>query len=124
MGIFASSAATGAPPAGDRATEVVTGAFTATGVSPFWAFYGYFNVSVWGTFSATTTVQRSFDGGNTWLPGKFPFTPTAVSLTEVDSIMLFETERGVLYQLSCAYVSGTVNWRMSSNGRKAMTEAF
>ena len=28
---------------------------------------GYFNLSISGTFSATVTVQRSFDKGSTWL---------------------------------------------------------
>lgn len=29
--------------------------------------YGYFNISIWGTFAATITLQRSFDDGDTWL---------------------------------------------------------
>lgn len=124
MGIFASSTVSGVPAAGDRATEVVTGALTSSTTSPFWAFYGYFNVSVWGTFSATTIVNRSFDGGTTWIPVNFPMSPTLVSFTGAGSVTLFEPERGVLYQLSCTYVSGTVDYRMSMNGGMAQTEGY
>jgi hypothetical protein len=126
MGIFASSTATGTPPAGDRATEVVTGAFTATGVSPFWAFYGYFNVAIWGTFSATTALFKSFDGGTTWIQVTYPNSSnTAVSVTASTSLTLFEPEKGVLYQLNCGtYVSGTQNYRMSTTGTVALTESF
>ena len=28
---------------------------------------GNFNLSIWGTFVATVTLQRSFDSGTTWL---------------------------------------------------------
>ncbi|MEY3774316.1 MAG: hypothetical protein RLZZ129_1096, partial [Verrucomicrobiota bacterium] len=46
------------------------GTFTGTGRSA--AFIpkqgSAFNVSVWGTFSATVQMQRSFDNGTTWLP--------------------------------------------------------
>ena len=54
-------------------TTLVSGAFTATGNSP--AFVPVsdftrkdFNCSIWGTFAGTVQVQRSFDGGATWLP--------------------------------------------------------
>jgi hypothetical protein len=124
MGIFASSSVSGAPPAGDRATEVVTGSFSSTTTSPFWGFYGWFDVAVWGSFSATVALNKSYDGGGTWIPATFPQTNVLVSLTAPIGIVLFEPERGVLYQLSCTYVSGTVNWRMSTNGRMAMSEAF
>ena len=31
------------------------------------SFVGNFNLSIWGTFVATVTLQRSFDSGTTWL---------------------------------------------------------
>ncbi len=116
MGIPANSTVTGAPPAGDQANFVVTGTFTATGVSPYFVVYGPFNISVWGTFSGTVLVQRSFDGGTTWLTRTD--TPSGSgSFTASTSFALSEPERGVLYQLDCsAYVSGTVNYRMSGTG--------
>jgi hypothetical protein len=125
MGIFASSTVSGAPPAGDRATEVVTGALTSSTTSPFWAFYGYFNVTLWGTFSATTVLQKSFDGGNTWITATYQnSSDTAVSLTAPTTLTFFECEKGVLYQLSCTFVSGTVNYRMSTTGTVALSESF
>lgn len=125
MGIFASSTVTGVPPAGDRATEVVTGALTSSTTSPFWAFYGYWNLALWGTFSATTVLQKSFDGGVTWIAVTYANSSnTAISLTASTSLVLFEPERGVLYQLSTTYVSGTVNYRMSMNGGMAQTEGY
>lgn len=46
------------------ATATITGddSFTAEAY-----LEGYFNLSISGTFSATVTVQRSFDKGSTWL---------------------------------------------------------
>jgi hypothetical protein len=124
MGISASSSVSGTPPAGDRATEVVTGSFTSSTTSPLWGLYGWFNIAIWGTFSATTAVNKSYDGGSTWIPVTYPQTSVIVSLTAPISVILFEPERGVLYQLSCTYTSGTQNYRMSTTGRMAHTEAF
>ena len=31
------------------------------------SFVGEFNLSIWGTFVATVTLQRSFDNGTNWL---------------------------------------------------------
>jgi hypothetical protein len=124
VGIFASSTVSGTPPAGDRATEVVTGSFTSSTTSPFWGMYGWFGIAIWGTFSATIAVNKSFDGGATFIPVTYPQTSVIVSLTAPISVVLFEPERGVLYQLSCTYVSGTVNYRLSASGRVAMSEAF
>lgn len=52
--------ASGAPPAGDKANAVVSGQFLAVGASAPFAFYGAFNVLVWGTTVTTlTTVAGS-----------------------------------------------------------------
>lgn len=116
MGIPSANSAPGTPPAGDMANAVVQGTFTATGLSPLFGFYGPFNVSVWGTFSGTVLLTRSFDGGTTWLPRTD--TPSGNgSFTAPASFAISEPEKGVLYQLDCsAFVSGTVNYRMSAFG--------
>ena len=64
MGINAPAGvgATGAPPAGDAANAVVTGAFSAVGVSTPFAFYGAFNLLIWG--SATTTLTTTQGSSN------------------------------------------------------------
>lgn len=51
--------AAGIPPAGDQANAVVVGSFTAAGPSAPFAFYGAFNVVIWGTVSATLTTTAN-----------------------------------------------------------------
>ena len=72
-----------------------------------------FNVSIWGTFSASVQLERSFDGGTTWLPitaagvQLFVWTAPASEVNQEDQI-------SVAYRLRCtAYTSGTVSYRIS-----------
>jgi hypothetical protein len=91
-----------------------TGTFTATGngaAVPV-ARRGDLNVSLWGTFVATVTPQRSFDGGTTWLPLTY-IDGSAISWTAPVSTALPEPEAGVQYRLACTWTSGTVSWRVS-----------
>lgn len=77
---------------------------TANGAAPF-------NVSLWGTFSATVQLERSFDGA-LWLPITARGSP--ISFTAPCTEVFEEPEDGVLYRLTCtAYTSGTVNYRIS-----------
>ncbi len=72
------------------------------------------NISLWGTFSATVTLERSFDGGTTAVPVSSDTIGTASSYTAPASIQIRDDEPGVVYRLNCtAYVSGTVSWRIS-----------
>lgn len=93
----------------------VTGTFTATGASTsFTPVAGRgFNASLWGTFSGSVRLERSFDAGTTWLPltaagnALYVFTAAGSEVAE-------EPETGVLYRLSCtAFSSGTINYRIS-----------
>ena len=78
------------------------------------AFFEGFNFAVWGTFAGTVALERSFDGGTTWLPVYYPGTTTAVSFTAPGNGSLFEPEYGVLYRWDCsAYASGTIHTRIS-----------
>ena len=64
-----------------------------------------YNMSVWGTFSATVTLERSFDDGATWLICK--------SVTAPFEGVGIETESKVDYRYTVTnYVSGTVNFRL------------
>lgn len=109
MGKFNSSGA-------DQAASVVSGAFTGTGASANTAFYGAFNVAVWGTFNATVALQRSFDGGVTWINAGADALGTPVLIPTACSFWTVEPEVGVLYQLNCtSFTSGTVNYRMSAS---------
>ena len=130
MGIFVSSAVSGAPPAHDRATEVVTGDFVGTGVSPFWSFYGPFNVLIYGSggpngaWSGSVQLERCFDGNTTWIVcGVGGGGQQAVFTTGSDvSVVVTEPEKGVLYRLHCTtYASGTINYRLSTTATYATT---
>lgn len=96
-------------------TNVVSGTFTSTGTSPaFTPRPQYmFNVSLWGTFVGTVSLERSFDLGTTWLP----LTANGVSIesfTAPCSEQLQEDELKVQYRFNCtAYTSGTINYRLS-----------
>jgi hypothetical protein len=73
---------------------------------PHWIGSGPFNISVWGTFVATVTVQRSFDDGATFRD--------VASFTEATEEAGFEPE-GTLYRIGVKtgdYTSGTVNVRI------------
>ena len=69
---------------------------------------GYLNVSVDGTFSATITLQRSFDDGSTWKDVDTFTASTEESLTDY--------EHGVQYRLTIKsgdYTSGNATVRLS-----------
>ena len=74
---------------------------------------GNFNISVWGTFVATVELERSFDGGTTWI--RVTFSDGGIlAYTAPASAVWSEAEYGVLFRLRCtAYTSGSINWRLS-----------
>lgn len=113
------SATLGVPPVGDQANAVISGAFAGTGTSDAFVFYGSFNVVIYGTWAATVQLERSFDGGVTWVVcGVGGSGAQAVWSTGADiSISLAEFEKGVAYRLHCsAYTSGAPTYRMSATG--------
>ena len=70
--------------------------------------YGQFNVSIWGTFVANITLQRSFDGGTTWLDVISYSAPIEDAGTEVEP---------ALYRIGVktgGFTSGTVNVRIGA----------
>ena len=85
-----------------------TAAITAQNTFTAGATYnGHFNLSIWGTFVATVFVQRSFDGGTTWLD--------VASYTGPVEDYGFEQENA-LYRAGVktgGFTSGTVNVRLS-----------
>ncbi|MEP9353885.1 hypothetical protein ABLE93_09830 [Xanthobacter sp. KR7-65] len=93
----------------------VSGTFTAVGTSStFSPIPGRgFNLSIWGTFVGTLVLERSFDGGTTWLS----LTAAGVLISTFNgaaSEIFEEPEYNVQYRLRCAaYGSGTVNYRVS-----------
>jgi hypothetical protein len=79
------------------------------------------------TYSGTVQLERSFDGGTTWIvcniggSGQLAqwSAGTPVSLT------FGEPEKNVLYRLNCtAYSAGTINYRISQTGGAAESLAI
>lgn len=98
----------------DQATQVYTGSFTATGQSAGALIRGKFNLAIWGTFTASVALERTFDGGTTWLNCSLDAAGSPNALTVPVALICEEPEPGVLYRLNCSsYTSGTVNWRIS-----------
>ena len=90
-------------------TKPVTGAFgSSTASAAFTALPGYFNISISGTWVGTTTLQRSFNQGTTWL-AVTSYTNTAANA----EALIHEPESGVQYRFSCVYTSGSCVYRIS-----------
>jgi len=102
----------------EQATATQAGALTATGAGSALLAPNTggqrMNASVWGTFTATLQLERSFDGGTTWIPVSRDVVGTAAVFTAPFTTQITETESGVLYRFNCtAYTSGTANFRLS-----------
>ena len=93
----------------------VAGTFAATGQSASFAPLAgrAFNISLWGTFTSTIQLERSFDGGMTWLP----ITAAGAQLykwTAPASESNQDDEANVQYRLDCTvFTSGAASYRIS-----------
>ena len=79
------------------------------------------------TFTATMQIERSFDGGSTWLPCNIGGGGSLADYSAGTPVSLTfgEPERGMLYRVNClAYTSGTINYRLSATGAAAMSLAL
>lgn len=120
-------------PANDQANACVIGSFTGTGKSTSFLVYGPFNVLIYGssgpngTWAGSVQIERSFDGGTTWIvAGVGGDGAQAVYNTSSQDVSVVgdEPERGVLYRLDCtSFSSGPINYRMSTTGGAATTWA-
>jgi len=93
----------------------ITGSLTGTGSSDAGVFKQQFNVSIWGTFTATVRLEKSYDGGANWVPASRG-AAASISWTGPISTVWSEVENAtdILYRLTCtAYTSGTINYRLS-----------
>jgi hypothetical protein len=102
--------------------NAVNGSFTAVGASAAFRPEGTmsvnaaapFNISIWGTFVGTVRLERSFDGGATWLPKTAGGSGSIYTYTSPVSEVDEEPEAAVAYRLNCtSYTSGTINYRLS-----------
>lgn len=117
----------GVPAVGDQANAVISGNFTASGVSSAFVIYGAFNAFLWGNggpngaWNGTVQLERSFDGGTTWLVcgvggGGTQAVYTTATGADV-SIGGAECERGMAYRWHCTnFVSGPIFYRISTTG--------
>lgn len=102
----------------ELAQTVVSGTFTGTGNSSGAQFMGAFNVTLSGTYVATVILERSFDGGATYMPVSTDTVGTANAYTAPMSLVVNENEPGTFYRLRCsAYTSGTVTYRAAAGPR-------
>jgi len=105
----------------DTASLIITGSFSAAGASTPAVIRGEFNVSVWGTFAGNVQLERSFDGGTTWIvcaPSRevssIAFVRGASDTGGPSSNRWREIEPDVLYRLNATVLTaGTANYRLS-----------
>lgn len=98
----------------EEARTVVAGTFAAPGQSAWKRFRGPFNVSIWGAFTGSVTLERTFDGGVTALPLSRDGAGAEATFTAPASLVVDEAESGVLYRLNCtSLTSGAANYRLS-----------
>lgn len=123
MGLFT-------PGGKEQASQLLAGQFTATGQSSAIPIYGAFNALIYGSgglntaWVGTVRLERSFDGGTTWIVcGTGGSGAQASYATGADvSVTLIEPERGVLYRFNCtAFSSGTILYRISSSSGAVQT---
>lgn len=79
------------------------------------------------TFSGTINIERSFDGGRTWVLCNIGSAGTLAQYSAGTPINLTfgEPEKYVLYRLNCTiYTSGTINYRISQTGGAAELSAI
>jgi hypothetical protein len=99
-----------------------TGAITVTGADA--------NAKLTGAgieYSATVQLERSFDGGLTWIVCNIGGAGQLAQWTAGTPVSLTfgEPEKNVLYRLNCtAYSSGTINYRISQTGGAAESLAI
>lgn len=102
----------------DAMTNVSSGQITGVSTSETIYAFGNLNVSIYAVdpsapIAGTFVPERSFDGGETWIPvtaldQSIAFTNFPMSTT------LTEGEPGVLYRLNCtAFSGGAANYRLS-----------
>lgn len=105
------------------ATALVTqGAAASTGTSAATVFLGGFNLAMSGTFTGTVVIEKSYDGGTTWItvsqdvagtPASYVLAWTAQSI----NLTLCEVEPAVAWRVRCsARTSGTLTYRLSQGG--------
>jgi len=123
-GIVATSAAPTSVPA-VSGPVLVTFGVTANGILASGADANATFTGVAIVFTATILVERSFDGGATWLVCNQSNVGTVLSFSAGTPVgfTLSESERQVLYRLNCSILTPiantSINYRISQTGSAA-----
>jgi hypothetical protein len=99
----------------DQAIAALSGSFAGTRQSGSIELCGAFNLSLWGGV-CTAQLERSFDGGTTFVPVTLPNVATLAAFTASSAGVSFrhaEPEAGVLYRLNCTAFTSATNYRIS-----------
>lgn len=100
----------------EQASVVFTASVTAATTYNLGVMLGYYNLFFTGTFSAIAQLEKSFDGGNSFVPASLDTAGDPASYSVPASVTGFEPEKGIYYRVNCtAYTSGTINVRLSAN---------
>ena len=106
----------------ELATDVLTGTLTSAGGTAsnvsMKLMYGLFNAALGGTWSGTMQLQKSFDGGATFIPAQKDLSGTSGTYTGNVVSVLNEPEPGVYYRWQCTVTLTTTganvcSWRLS-----------
>lgn len=90
-----------------------TGTFTAPGTGEPARLYRRFNLTLWGTFTGTFTLERRFRDDETWHRCA-DATGAENLITAPGSFVFNEPETGVFYRLTCLSLdAGEAYWRLS-----------
>lgn len=102
--------------AADLAIALLSGQFSGVAASAGIACFGKFNISLWGG-TGTVQIERSFDGGTTWIPLSKDYSGAIASYNVTAaapvSLIADEPESGVLYRLNCTAWTSAVSYRIS-----------
>jgi hypothetical protein len=82
------------------------GVFTSDGSSMRVSLYGKYNLLITGSFAATIAIERSFDGGASFIELQRFTSPT--------QLVGEEPESNIIYRLTCStFASGAASYRLS-----------
>lgn len=95
-----------------QAGRITSGTISGTGGTAGTIILGDVVFALSGTFTGAAQLERSFDGGTTYVPLRDE-QGNLVQLAIPGEIKVTETEGGVLYRLNCTALSaGTIAWQV------------
>lgn len=98
----------------DMASSVLTGTLSSAAQGAARVFTGTFNVQLNISGTLTAALQRSFDGGTTFITVSQSADGTPATYTGSVSLSLFEPEEGVYWRVAVtSFSSGSCIFRLS-----------